>query len=160
MIDQQTVRLAGLNNRVPDAVLWLELLGAAVALACSALPLDARQGAHPDHRRRVIVSFVVLVTFDLDRADAGPDSDPRNTASGREGHDESAAGGTCTPLNRSTEATAAEQTPTHHAPATGAGLRPAEVPCTSSYAMRRRRGRRGHGFPRPMQGGGFRTSEG
>ena len=34
MIDQQTGRLAGLNNRVPDAVLWLELLGA--AFACSA----------------------------------------------------------------------------------------------------------------------------
>jgi hypothetical protein len=37
MIDQQTVRLAGLNNRVPDAVLWLELLGAALALGLLAL---------------------------------------------------------------------------------------------------------------------------
>ena len=37
MIDHQTVRLSGLNNRVPDPVLWLELLGAAVALGLLAL---------------------------------------------------------------------------------------------------------------------------
>jgi hypothetical protein len=40
MIDQQTVRLSGLNNRVPDAVLWLELLGAALALGLLALYLS------------------------------------------------------------------------------------------------------------------------
>ena len=51
MIDQQTVRLSGLNNRVPDPVLWLELLGAALALGLLAdLPLGARQGPLPDHR--------------------------------------------------------------------------------------------------------------
>src|SRR4029453_11977181 len=37
MIDQQGVRLAGLNNRVPNAVLWLELLGGAFALGVLAL---------------------------------------------------------------------------------------------------------------------------
>ena len=40
MIDQQTIRLAELNNRVPNAVLWLELLGAAVALGLLALYLS------------------------------------------------------------------------------------------------------------------------
>jgi hypothetical protein len=35
MIDLQTVRVAGLNNRVPGAVLVLEVAGAAVALDCS-----------------------------------------------------------------------------------------------------------------------------
>jgi hypothetical protein len=35
MIDLQTVRVSGLNNRVPGAVLVLEVAGAAVALVCS-----------------------------------------------------------------------------------------------------------------------------
>jgi hypothetical protein len=35
MIDQQTVRLAGLNNRVPDAVLWLEPSAQLSRSACS-----------------------------------------------------------------------------------------------------------------------------
>ena len=72
MIDQQTVRLSGLNNRVPDAVLWLELLGAAFALGLLALYLSVLgKGMIPILGAAVIVSFLVLVTFDLDRPTRG-----------------------------------------------------------------------------------------
>ena len=72
MIDQQTVRLSGLNNRVPDAVLWLELLGAALALGLLALYLSViGKGLFPILGAAVIVSFLVLVTFDLDRPTRG-----------------------------------------------------------------------------------------
>ena len=72
MIDQQTVRLSGLNNRVPDAVLWLELLGAALALGLLALYLSVLgKGLIPIAVAAVIVSFLVLVTFDLDRPTRG-----------------------------------------------------------------------------------------
>jgi len=72
MIDQQTVRLSGLNNRVPAAVLWLELLGAAVALGLLALYLSMLgKGPIPIVVAAVIVSFLVLITFDLDRPTRG-----------------------------------------------------------------------------------------
>ena len=72
MIDQQNVRLSGLNNRVPNAVLWLELLGAAVALGLLALYLSVLgRGLIPIAAAAVIVSFLVLVTFDLDRPTRG-----------------------------------------------------------------------------------------
>jgi hypothetical protein len=72
MIDQQTVRLAGLNNRVPDAVLWLELLGAAFALGLLALYLSMLgRGIVPVVAAAALVSLLVLVTFDLDRPTRG-----------------------------------------------------------------------------------------
>ena len=72
MIDHQTVRLSGLNNRVPDAVLWLELVGAALALGLLALYLGVLgKGLFPILGAAVIVSFLVLVTFDLDRPTRG-----------------------------------------------------------------------------------------
>ena len=72
MIDQQTVRLSGLNNRVPNAVLWLELLGAAVALGLLALYLSMLgKGLVPVIAAAVLVSLLVLVTFDLDRPTRG-----------------------------------------------------------------------------------------
>jgi hypothetical protein len=72
MIDQQTVRISGLNNRVPDAVLWLELLGAALALGLLALYLSVLgKGLVPIAGAAVVVSFLVLVTFDLDRPTRG-----------------------------------------------------------------------------------------
>jgi hypothetical protein len=72
MIDQQDVRLSGLNNRVPDAVLWLELLGAALALGLLALYLSVLgRGLIPVGAAAVVVSFLVLVTFDLDRPTRG-----------------------------------------------------------------------------------------
>jgi len=72
MIDQQTVRLSGLNNRVPDAVLWLELIGAAFAIGLLALYLSVLgRGAVPVFAAAGLVSLLVLVTFDLDRPTRG-----------------------------------------------------------------------------------------
>ena len=72
MIDQQTVRIAGLNNRVPDAVLWLELLGAALALGLLALYLAVLgRGFVTVIAAAILVSLLVLVTFDLDRPTRG-----------------------------------------------------------------------------------------
>jgi hypothetical protein len=72
MIDQQTVRISGLNNRVPNAVLWLELLGAALALGLLASYLSVLgKGLVPIAGAAAIVSFLVLVTFDLDRPTRG-----------------------------------------------------------------------------------------
>jgi hypothetical protein len=72
MIDQQGVRLAGLNNRVPNAVLWLELLGAALALGLLGLYLSVLgRGLVPIVAAAILVSFLVLVTFDLDRPTRG-----------------------------------------------------------------------------------------
>lgn len=72
MIDQQEVRLAGLNNRVPNAVLWLELLGAAFALGMLGLYLSVLgRGLIPVIAAAAVVSFLVLVTFDLDRPTRG-----------------------------------------------------------------------------------------
>ncbi len=72
MIDQQGVRLAGLNNRVPNAVLWLELLGAAVAIAVLALYLSViGRGLVPVFTAAILVTLLVLITFDLDRPTRG-----------------------------------------------------------------------------------------
>lgn len=72
LIDQQGIRLAGLNNRVPNAVLWLELLGAAVAVAVLALYLSViGRGLVPVLTAAILVSLLVLITFDLDRPTRG-----------------------------------------------------------------------------------------
>lgn len=72
MIDQQTVRLSGLNNRVPNAVLWLELIGAAAALALLAMYVSLHgRGLAPVVLAVALVSLLVLVTFDLDRPTRG-----------------------------------------------------------------------------------------
>ena len=72
MIDQQGVRLAGLNNRVPNAVLSLELIGAAVAMGLLALYLSVLgRGLIPVIAAAILVSLLVLVTFDLDRPTRG-----------------------------------------------------------------------------------------
>jgi hypothetical protein len=72
MIDQQGVRLAGLNNRVPNAVLFLELFGAACALGLLGLYLSLLgKGLVPIAAAAVLVSMLVVVTFDLDRPTRG-----------------------------------------------------------------------------------------
>jgi hypothetical protein len=72
MIDQQEVRLAGLNNRVPNAVLFLELVGAACALGLLGLYLSLLgRGLVPIAAAAVLVSLLVVVTFDLDRPTRG-----------------------------------------------------------------------------------------
>jgi hypothetical protein len=67
-IDMQTVRISGLNNRVPGAVLALEVTGAAIALGLLGLFLSVLgRGLLPIVFAAALVSMLLLVTFDLDR---------------------------------------------------------------------------------------------
>lgn len=71
-IDAQTVRTAALNNRVPNAVLALEVAGASVALGLLALYLAVLgRGVLTVVLAAVFVSLLLLVTFDLDRPTRG-----------------------------------------------------------------------------------------
>jgi hypothetical protein len=71
-IDQQSVRVASLNNRVPGAVLGLEVIGAAVALGLLALHISILgRGLVPMLAAATLVTLLLLVTFDLDRPTRG-----------------------------------------------------------------------------------------
>jgi hypothetical protein len=72
MIDQETVRVAALSNRVPNAVLVLEVLGSALALGLLATYLAlVGRGVLAVSFAAVLVGFLLLVTFDLDRPTRG-----------------------------------------------------------------------------------------
>jgi hypothetical protein len=72
MIDQQTVRVSGLNNRVPGAVLGLEVIGAAVVVGLLALYLSfLGRGLPAAIAASVLVTLLLLVTLDLDRPTRG-----------------------------------------------------------------------------------------
>ena len=72
MIDMQTVRVAGLNNRVPGAVLAVEVGGAAVALALLAFYLSILgRGVGTVLLAAGLITMLLLVTFDLDRPTRG-----------------------------------------------------------------------------------------
>ena len=72
MIDMQTVRVAGLNNRVPGAVLAVEVGGAAVALALLAFYLSILgRGVGTVLLAAGLITLLLLVTFDLDRPRRG-----------------------------------------------------------------------------------------
>ena len=72
MIDQQGVRIAGLNNHPPNAVLLLELFGAALAVGLLAVYISVLgRGLLPVVLAAVVITFLVLVTFDLDRPTRG-----------------------------------------------------------------------------------------
>ena len=72
MIDMQTVRVAGLNNRVPGAVLAVEVIFAAVALGLLAFYLALiGRGVLPVLLAAALVCLLLLVTFDLDRPTRG-----------------------------------------------------------------------------------------
>jgi peptidoglycan/LPS O-acetylase OafA/YrhL len=65
-------RLASLNNRVPDPVLAVEVIAAAVALGLLALHIFILgRGLAPVLLAAALVSVVLLVTFDLDRPTRG-----------------------------------------------------------------------------------------
>jgi hypothetical protein len=72
MIDAQTTRAAALNNRVPDAVLILEVVGAAIALGLlgAYMTVIGRQ-IFAVLLVAVLVAFLVLVICDLDRPTRG-----------------------------------------------------------------------------------------
>jgi hypothetical protein len=72
MIDLQTVRVAGLNNRVPGAILVLEVAGAAVALGLLEFYLAILgRGVLAVLLAAALVTLLLLVTFDLDRPTRG-----------------------------------------------------------------------------------------
>jgi hypothetical protein len=72
MIDQQTVRAAGLNNRVPTEVLLLELIGAAGALFLVGLHVGLLgRSLTPLLLAAGLVTFLLFVNFDLDRPTRG-----------------------------------------------------------------------------------------
>jgi hypothetical protein len=72
MIDDETVRVAALSNRVPTAVLVLEVLGSAVALGLLAAYLAILgRGTTGVFLAAALVAFLLLVTADLDRPTRG-----------------------------------------------------------------------------------------
>ena len=72
MIDMQTVRVAALNNRVPGAVLAVEVIFAAVALGLLAFYLALLgRGMLPVLLAAGLIWLLLLVTFDLDRPNRG-----------------------------------------------------------------------------------------
>ena len=72
MIDMQTVRIAALNNRVPTAVLLLEVIGAAIALGLLGVYLAiVGRGVLTVVLAAALVTLLLLVTFDLDRPTRG-----------------------------------------------------------------------------------------
>jgi hypothetical protein len=72
MIDMQEVRVAALGNRVPTAVLVLELVGAAVALGLLGVYLAVvGRGVATVILAAGLVTLLLLVTFDLDRPTRG-----------------------------------------------------------------------------------------
>jgi hypothetical protein len=72
MIDMQTVRVAALNNRVPGAVLAVEVGGAAIALGLLAFYLAILgRGVSTVMLAAGVITLLLLVTFDLDRPTRG-----------------------------------------------------------------------------------------
>lgn len=72
MIDMRTVRVSGLNNRVPGGVLAIEVVGAAVGLGLLALYLAMlSRGVVTVVLAAAMVSVLLLITFDLDRPTRG-----------------------------------------------------------------------------------------
>jgi len=73
MIDAQATRVSGLNNRVPGAVLFLEILGAALALGLLSTYLAiVGRGVLAVSLAAVLVTALLFVTCDLDRPTRGP----------------------------------------------------------------------------------------
>ena len=72
MIDQQTVRVAALNNRVPGPVLAVEVIFAAAALGLLGFYLAILgRGVLPVLLAAALVCLLLVVTFDLDRPTRG-----------------------------------------------------------------------------------------
>ena len=70
--DAQSTRLSALNNRVPGAVLTLEVIGAAIAMGLLALHISVLgRGLVAMLSAAALVTLLLLVTFDLDRPTRG-----------------------------------------------------------------------------------------
>src|SRR6476620_10265012 len=90
MFDGETARVAALSNRVPTAVLVLEVLGSALALGLLAAYLAiVGRGVFAVLLAAGLVSFLLLVTADLDRPTRGmiqvPDTVLKNQLASMEG---------------------------------------------------------------------------
>jgi hypothetical protein len=71
-IDAQSTRLSGLTNRVPGAVLALEVFGAAIAVGLLAAHIAILgRGLVALLAAAALVTLLLLVTFDLDRPTRG-----------------------------------------------------------------------------------------
>jgi hypothetical protein len=71
-IDAQSARLSSLNNRVPSAVLAVEVICAAVGLGLLALHISLLgRGLTGPIAAALLVTLLLLVTFDLDRPTRG-----------------------------------------------------------------------------------------
>jgi hypothetical protein len=72
MFEAQASRVAALSNRVPSPVVLLEVVGSAIALALLASHVSILgRGVVATMLAAVLVSFTLLVTFDLDRPTRG-----------------------------------------------------------------------------------------
>jgi hypothetical protein len=72
MIDDETTRVAALSNRVPTAVLLLEVIGASVALGLLGAHLAiGGRGVLGVVLASALIAFLLLVTADLDRPTRG-----------------------------------------------------------------------------------------
>jgi hypothetical protein len=72
MIDMQTVRVAALGNRVPTPIMAVEVFGAGIALGLLGFYLSMiGRGVYAVVLAAVLVSSLILVTFDLDRPTRG-----------------------------------------------------------------------------------------
>jgi hypothetical protein len=83
MIDDETVRVGALSNRVPTAVFVLEIVGSAIAVGLLAAYLAiAGRGVISVVLASLLIAFLLLVTADLDRPTRGmirvPDTVLRN----------------------------------------------------------------------------------
>lgn len=72
MFDAQTTRVAALNNRVPNAIIVLEIAAATVALGLLAIYMSMLgRGVVTVIFASILVTALLLVTFDLDRPTRG-----------------------------------------------------------------------------------------
>lgn len=72
MIDMQTTRVSALNNRVPSAIVLIEVIGAATALGLMALYLALlSRGVVTVLLAAGLVTLLLFVSFDLDRPTRG-----------------------------------------------------------------------------------------
>jgi len=72
MIDLQTVRVAGLSNRVPSEVLLIEVIGAAVAMSLLGLHVGVLgRGIVPLVMVAMMVTLLLYTVIDLDRPTRG-----------------------------------------------------------------------------------------
>jgi hypothetical protein len=72
MIDMQTTRVSALNNRVPAAILFVEVIGAATALGLMALYLAIlSRGVVTVLLAAGLLTLLLFVSFDLDRPTRG-----------------------------------------------------------------------------------------